>query len=255
MSDHRISEDFIIGHASLVNEIEDQRELYNDQLKTVWSDYREELKTLGLKGKEIAAEVAALKSAIADTRLTAEDRAKAEEKSDGKDDYLAILNSPRARARIREGKSNTQPTKAAGQAVTPVVTDQCAETNAGPSSSVENEAAEISTPIQPETENETADIAQPISATRRVDDLGSVQDARKMSTDGQPAEGLGNSDMSGRPGEEKAGATGGESAATKISTFTPKLLRPHCLKPEMCGGQGKQHCYSCSKAMNQAGAA
>ena len=53
----------------------------------------------------------------------------------------------------------------------------------------------------------------PESASRRVDDLGSVQDARKMSSDGQPAEGLGNSDGR-KPGEEQAGLTGGESAAT-----------------------------------------
>jgi hypothetical protein len=67
-------------------------------------------------------------------------------------------------------------------------------------------------PIQPETANE------------RVDDLGSVQDALKMSTDGQPAEGLGNSD--GRtPGEEKAGVTGGESAATNgvVLESTPRM--------------------------------
>src|SRR5690606_37607989 len=115
IADMRISEDFIIGQASLVNEIEDQRDTFNDALKSAWSDYREELKLLGLTGKEIAAEVAALKSAISDTRMTAEDRAKAEEKADGKDGYLAILSGPRARARIREAKSEPQPTKAAGQ--------------------------------------------------------------------------------------------------------------------------------------------
>lgn len=116
MADMRISEDFIIGQASLVNEIEDQRDTFNDALKSAWSDYREELKLLGLTGKEIAAEVAALKSAISDTRMTAEDRAKAEEKADGKDGYLAILSGPRARARIREAKSEPLLTKAAGQA-------------------------------------------------------------------------------------------------------------------------------------------
>lgn len=89
---------------------------------------------------------------------------------------------------------------------------------------------------------------QPETATRRVDDLGSVQDARKMSTDGQPAEGLGNSD-SRTPGEEKAGVTGGESAATLSFAERIKKLRPLCQSPNACrSGGGKNHCHSCLKA-------
>ena len=35
-----------------------------------------------------------------------------------------------------------------------------------------------------------------------------------------------------------------------ILTFTPKPLRPHCLRPQMCGGMGKDHCHSCQLAMD-----
>lgn len=48
--------------------------------------------------------------------------------------------------------------------------------------------------------------------------------------------------------EAPAGRVADESPAP---TFKP--LRPHCLKPEACGGSGKKHCWSCTKAMNEAG--
>lgn len=34
-------------------------------------------------------------------------------------------------------------------------------------------------------------------------------------------------------------------------TFDPKVLRPHCQTPERCGGHGRTHCYSCTKAAGQ----
>lgn len=151
MADPRISEDFVLSHSELINQVEDQREVYNTALKDAWADFREELKTLGLTGKEIAKEVADLKGAISDERMTQEERAKADDKEEGRASYRAILTGSRARARIREAKTASQPSPKAGQAVTarePVVTP-----------SVENEAAEISTPIQPEAATSFADAA------------------------------------------------------------------------------------------------
>lgn len=155
----------------------------------------------------------------------------------------------------------------------------------------------------------------PYGATRRLDDLGSVQDGLKMSTDGQPKTGL-STDCIERPIE--AGVTGGESAAssegsrqsalvsdmadrgnasgnesvtagetasnsnssepassqaltdspvltsspasgTPFRTLSPadriKALRPNCLRPELCAGSGRQHCYSCLKAAGDEGEA
>lgn len=52
------------------------------------------------------------------------------------------------------------------------------------------------------------------------------------------------------------GVTGGESAATNITQLRQsKPLRPNCLNRDKCGGQGRQHCYSCEKAAAQNGAA
>lgn len=53
------------------------------------------------------------------------------------------------------------------------------------------------------------------AAARRLDDLGSVQDGRKMSTDGQPADGLRMSDGERQP---HIGATAGETVACSSVT-------------------------------------
>ena len=60
-----------------------------------------------------------------------------------------------------------------------------------------------------------------------------------------------------------AGSSNGRTAAfdaadagstpAPASTSTPKPLRPNCLKPHACGGQGKQHCWGCTQAMSKAG--
>lgn len=65
------------------------------------------------------------------------------------------------------------------------------------------------------------------------------------------------------PNQIVAGSSNGRTAAfdaadagstpAPASTFTPKPLRAHCLKPHACGGQGKQHCWGCTQAMSKAG--
>lgn len=107
MPDLRISEDTILLTARLVGEAEDMKEAANQALKDAWSDHREALKALGLTGKEISAEVAQFKAAITESRLTSVEVDKREQKAEGKEEYLAILTSPRARAREAK-KSTTQ---------------------------------------------------------------------------------------------------------------------------------------------------
>jgi uncharacterized protein (UPF0335 family) len=36
-----------------------------------------------------------------------------------------------------------------------------------------------------------------------------------------------------------------------VTTFIPKPLRPYCLNTDKCGGQGRQHCWSCQKAHDE----
>lgn len=48
-----------------------------------------------------------------------------------------------------------------------------------------------------------------------------------------------------------AGRVADESPASNLTTFTPKPLRPYCLNADKCGGQGRQHCWSCQKAHDE----
>lgn len=105
MADPRISEDLIIDIGRRVSLIEDKRDEANSDLKSIWSDAREQFRAAGLVGAEISKEVALLKGAVAETRLAEADKTKRSEKADGIDSYLAILTSPRARARARRDKS------------------------------------------------------------------------------------------------------------------------------------------------------
>jgi hypothetical protein len=101
MPDPRISEDAILLIARLVHEAEDMKDAANQSLKDTWGDHRETLKSLGLTGAEIAAEVAQFKAALAAERMSEADKQKAMTKAEGIEGYLAVLDSPRARARER----------------------------------------------------------------------------------------------------------------------------------------------------------
>lgn len=87
--------------ARLINEAEDMRAQAVDDLRTIYGDLREELKSLGWLGQNISKEVAALKGAIAEMRLDEEKKAKREEKGDRVDDYVSILSKSRTRAPAR----------------------------------------------------------------------------------------------------------------------------------------------------------
>lgn len=97
-------------------------------------------------------------------------------------------------------------------------------------------------PIQPETANE-----KPIEDNERLDDLASVQDGLKMSSDGAAAV-----QQSANMNADGQGVTGGESAATK---FDARKLRPDCQQPFACRGMGREHCFRCKKAKAESEAA
>lgn len=53
--------------------------------------------------------------------------------------------------------------------------------------------------------------------------------------------------------------TSSPASGTPFQTLSPsdrmKALRPNCLRPELCAGSGRQHCYSCRKAAEDEGEA
>lgn len=266
MPDPRIPEDTILRTSELANAVEDMREAAAQEAKDLWADFREELKALGLKGSEISAEVSQFKAAIADKRMNSEDRAKADAKSEGKDGYLAIINSPRARARTRG--SEPLLTKAAGQAVTaqePVV-----------ASPVESEAAEISTPIQSEPDDAAvtagdvlrepaaAEQGQNIregDAPRETDRFGG--DASRPDTEHQEQSpvapdqhvGANTADGLAGPAYVRDGGVANTKPAPLSFADRIKKLRPLCQQPDRCRSSGgKNHCFVCRQAADTNGA-
>lgn len=97
----RISEDTILYTERLAVEALDMKEAAERALGDVWGDFREGLKALGLNGREVTAEVAKFKGAIAQRRMSETDKAKAMDKAEGVEGYMAVLDVPRARARER----------------------------------------------------------------------------------------------------------------------------------------------------------
>lgn len=43
--------------------------------------------------------------------------------------------------------------------------------------------------------------------------------------------------------------TAGMEPPPSVSATIRKPLRPHCLKPELCAGSGREHCHACKRAM------
>ncbi len=60
---------------------------------------------------------------------------------------------------------------------------------------------------------------------------------------------------SGAPISEAADLDKSGAEQSALAPAPQFVLRPHCLHPELCAGQGRQHCYACTKAMTVNGSA
>jgi uncharacterized protein (UPF0335 family) len=101
--------------------------------------------------------------------------------------------------------------------------------DSGLTSPVESEAVAISTPIQSETE--APYVPQPVVI------------GQNMGVAAQITEGL----------KEALAVVKGEAEPAAVHVLTPKPLRPYCQNPgNGCGGIGKQHCWKCQKAHDEA---
>jgi uncharacterized protein (UPF0335 family) len=195
--------------------------------------------------------------------------------------YLSAYDSATGKVGMRRAThthaSEPQPTKAAGQAgATAAVGDLAHEPAADAviPRTVENEAAEISTPIteqqaspkpasdltsspapqgevathEPDAQTDGAgdferEVAQSVPAHLTAGDIvadGLNRAAEFHEPDATPA---------GAVVANTSGVTGGESAATPSRADRIKALRPLCQRPEACGSSGgKKHCHSCVTA-------
>ena len=195
--------------ARLINEAENMREQAADDLKTIYGDLREELKALGWAGQNVSKEVAALKGAIAEMRLDEEKKAKREEKRDRVDDYVSILSKSRARAPARTRENIEKFPSSDGAAIAAVKGSARLANAAGVDPSPSDQGI-------PETNDGGANPDSVDMAQGSVPDLGPT---------GPVAE-----------------------RATQFTAKLPSPLRPHCQRPENCGGYGRTHCGTCLRA-------
>jgi uncharacterized protein (UPF0335 family) len=171
------------------------------------------------------------------------------------DGYYRAKNQPHAYARARGGNSEPAHDPETGEITEPQSAPQAAQAGAAhepvASALVESEAVEISTPIQPETANEIPNDPTNGGPHESAAHPVPVIDPGRRLNDPHTAE-----EQTNEVASTSAHIVAGEGAHNaSVTTFIPKPIRPNCQRPERCGGQGRQHCYSCRIAAEQAGAA
>ncbi|CDP50686.1 hypothetical protein [Devosia sp. DBB001] len=248
MPDLRIPEGTIIRTARAINAIEDARDQANEDLKVTWADLREELKSLGLKGAEVSAEVGYLKAAIAETRKTEADHLKAEAKTEGMEGYLSILTSPRARARARDNQSQPETAEQS-----PGVTSTRSTSFAGTEGDEGQHPIRPETAVQDEPDGETdaagdfeREMAQ--SDPAHLIDGNIVTDGLSRSTHSIPA--------SPEPPSTLVGeGSGANPPAAPLNNLVPRsssgLERmPGCKNLDACAGNRTKRCFTCERDWN-----
>jgi hypothetical protein len=126
------------------------------------------------------------------------------------------------------------------------------EDSGGFPSSAGTEGDKTGNRIQPETA--TTSTEQPIAAAEvTTPDANTHGQTGTAHHSGLAASGPANAEAVAKKAK-KVGQSEQEAAIelpvdTNLYAFTPKPLRPHCLRPLLCGGMGKDHCPSCQLAM------
>lgn len=241
--------------ARLINEAENMREQAADDLKTIYGDLREELKALGWAGQNVSKEVAALKGAIAEMRLDEEKKAKREEKGDRIDDYVSIISKGHARAPARTRENIEQ----SGACLDPklahtIVTGLQTETGRAAL------LTEVDIMIEREERQESDGGAiAAVKGKARLANADGVEPSPSEHIDLETGEITEIATNEGGANQESVDMAQGSvpdlepsgPEAERATQFTAKLpspLRPHCQRPENCGGYGRTHCGTCLRA-------
>jgi uncharacterized protein (UPF0335 family) len=151
-------------------------------------------------------------------------------------------------AREPRPDASSQPIQESPDATSPLTL----EDSGGCTSSAGTEGDKTGTPIQPETA--TTSTEQPIAAAEvTTPDANTHGQTGTAHHGGLAASGPANAEAVAKKAK-KVGQSEQEAAIelpvdTNLYAFTPKPLRPHCLRPLLCGGMGKDHCPSCQLAM------
>ena len=219
--------------AQRAREVADAIDAYDEQIKALQDGKREtfaslrmELEDLGLARSNIRDELGALKAAIAKRAKRRDDADAVDERDAMTDSYLDLIerSAPRAAHAIATAVPTKQPSGAGTGSAVRTGAPVSQTTTPGSLTAAQSEAAAGSSPEQGADER-TAGEGEAIP----------VQSAQFVTPTGE--------------GEGLAGSVDTSPAAERPK-FARKehVLRPHCLRPEMCGSYGSKHCADCERA-------
>jgi len=200
--------------ADTIDGYDDEIAALQESKRETFQSYREDLAEHGIDKDGIRAEVEAVKKAIKRRRLVAEKSAEAVENADALADEIFAEISPSRAPRATRTRETADETQAQG--------------NSAPAREpVKPEADASGEPAGGDHESVTVD--QLTQETARPDDEADIIDFETANGELTP----------------RALGSDVEPVAPDPRAFI-KQLRPHCLNPDACGGQGRNHCFSCS---------
>jgi len=232
--------------ADTVDGYDDEIAALQQSKRETFQSYREDLAERGIDKDEVKAEIEAVKKAIKRRRLINEKSEEAVEAADAlADEIFAEISPSRARraTRAREAVES--------------ITDNT--TNSGA-----DEAQNAKLSITPSRPVEQSDATSDDEATTSLagaegdEDRQLIQEstAARKDVQAQLRHEAGNEAPHAAPEDRIAGMGNDPEAVVPAGTQAPpvdtdprafiKQLRPHCLNPDACGGQGRNHCFSCS---------
>lgn len=246
----------IIDIARRVGLIEDARDEAARDLKQAWSDAREQFRAAGLSGQDVSREVGYLKAAIAASRKSAEDQAKADEREEGAGRYLEIISSPRARARAREDRK----TDSAAIAPKPVAADtpEVARRASGDTQStaprMDGDGQKVTVPASAEEgRSGHAPLAGSLPEQETNVEPGAEAAAPPVDTQSQPSDSGAPTSLAGVEGDANR-----HPIPEGYQRSTTGLLRlAGCQKPDCCGSTSPRSalCFTCARAHSNSEAA
>ncbi len=272
--------------ADEIDVIDEAIKAYNDSKREAFDAYRDQMIAAGVGKPNVKAEIDAVKAAIKRRREAAKDRDGLIEKDALIDEvYDEITRAPRATREIIEkfASDGTNYDATSGEILetNPRLIKQVVDgmqTEAGRAALIaavdiliEQEEAEEATHQRPSINDEPSPEAGPqAEASPAGTGAGTLAD-REGRLDGEAASsdlptnseidptedrsegqslGVGaDANVGGRHVDGSAvRADTSNTAGGTVSNPPAKPLRPHCLRPDNCGGYGSHECFSCKKA-------
>lgn len=243
----------------------DIREVYaeakgNGYDKTAMGEVVAYLRKIEKKGKDAVSE----RTAMFDLYLDAYERPShthAREASQSYAEVKGVDREARSKQRMSESMDDTKALSAEAVALGLIDPEAHAETARIADAVARKYGAGV---IAPETGEITDIQEQPETASQSAGNLNSRRSTSTAHVSDESAAPITNppTPSSSQVLADKTGEVGAPPASSPVAISDDdvpdflkrahKPLRPHCLRPELCGGSGRDHCHSCLRARDNA---